>query len=186
MVLWGLHRPVMPWCTDGPIEAELGAWQETTMSDWADRCHEQGGTVVVPHFPQPNGEPATLIATGRADAVEMIVQRPACTRRVLRLPERRLPAPARRRHGQDVVGGAGRAVPDLRVPRRRGVLVRGVDRGRPSRQDVHQRQVRSCGSRLTATRIGRRRAARGGGTVTVEATAESVFPMASLELVRER
>ncbi|MFB3739518.1 MAG: hypothetical protein ACE14W_11220, partial [Candidatus Velamenicoccus archaeovorus] len=43
MVLWGLRRPVMPWCTDGPNEADLGAWQETTMSDWADRCHEQGG-----------------------------------------------------------------------------------------------------------------------------------------------
>jgi hypothetical protein len=76
MVLWGLQRPVMPWCTDGPNEAELGAWQETTMSDWADRCHGQGGTVVIPHFQQPNGEPAVLIATGRADAVEMIVQRP--------------------------------------------------------------------------------------------------------------
>jgi hypothetical protein len=75
MVLWGLKEPVMPWCTDGPDEAELGAWQETTLSDWADRCHEQGGTVVIPHFPLPNGEPAALIATGRADAIEMIVQR---------------------------------------------------------------------------------------------------------------
>src|SRR5437667_7028285 len=36
MVLWGLRTPVMPWCTDGPGEADLGAWQETTMSDWAD------------------------------------------------------------------------------------------------------------------------------------------------------
>jgi hypothetical protein len=75
MVLWGLQRPVMPWCTDGPNEADLGAWQETTLSDWADRCHEQGGTVVIPHFPLPNGEPAVLIATGRVDAIEMISQR---------------------------------------------------------------------------------------------------------------
>jgi hypothetical protein len=75
MLLWGLERPVMPWCTDGPNEADGGAWQEVTMSDWADRCHDQGGTVIIPHFPLPNGEPAVLIATGRTDAVEMIVQR---------------------------------------------------------------------------------------------------------------
>ena len=55
----------------------MGSWQETTLSDWADVAHEQGATVVIPHFPQPNGEPATLIATGRADAIEMVVQRRA-------------------------------------------------------------------------------------------------------------
>jgi hypothetical protein len=70
--LLGLKQPVMPWCTDGPSEAEMGAGLEATLSDWADRCHAQGGTVVIPHFPQPNGEPATLIATGRADAVESL------------------------------------------------------------------------------------------------------------------
>jgi hypothetical protein len=43
-----------------------------TESAWSDACHSQGGTVIVPHFPQPNGEPATLIVTGRADAVEII------------------------------------------------------------------------------------------------------------------
>jgi hypothetical protein len=75
LVLWGLKTPVMPWCSDGPIEAETGGSMEITESEWADRCHEQGGTVVIPHFPKPNGEPAVLIATGRADAIEMIVQR---------------------------------------------------------------------------------------------------------------
>ncbi|MGH3403975.1 MAG: CehA/McbA family metallohydrolase, partial [Streptosporangiaceae bacterium] len=34
--------------------------------------HAQGGTVVAAHFPNPNGEPAVLVATGRADAVEML------------------------------------------------------------------------------------------------------------------
>jgi hypothetical protein len=42
------------------------------MAHWADACHAQGGTVILPHLPNPNGEPAALIATGRADAVEMI------------------------------------------------------------------------------------------------------------------
>ena len=72
LTLLGLKDWVMPWCSDGPGEAELGGTLETTLSDWADRCHAQGGTVVIPHLPMPNGEPATLIATGRADAVEMI------------------------------------------------------------------------------------------------------------------
>src|SRR5688572_20638142 len=47
---------------------------DTNLSDWADRTHAQGGTVVVAHFPNPNGEPAVLVSTGRADAVEMLAQ----------------------------------------------------------------------------------------------------------------
>ncbi len=72
MILWGLKRPVMPWCSDGPSEAEIGGAMETTLSHWADEAHAQGAYVVSPHFPNPNGEPATLIATGRLDGVEMI------------------------------------------------------------------------------------------------------------------
>ncbi len=71
-LLWDLKEPVMPWCSDGPDEAELGGALDATMSDWADRAHAQGGTVVAAHFPSPNGEPAVLVATGRADAVEML------------------------------------------------------------------------------------------------------------------
>jgi hypothetical protein len=73
--LLGLKQQVMPWCTAGPAEAEMGAGLDATLSDWADRCHAQGGTVVIPHFPQPDGEVATLIATGRADAVESLAIR---------------------------------------------------------------------------------------------------------------
>ncbi len=76
LILWGLKEPVMPWCSDGPGEAELGGTLEATMSDWADQCHAQGGTVVIPHLPNPNGEPAALIATGRVDGVEMLRHEP--------------------------------------------------------------------------------------------------------------
>ena len=72
MILLGLKQPVYPWCSDGPSEAELGGTMETTLSAWADACHAQGGTVILPHFPNPNAEPAALVATGRIDAVEMI------------------------------------------------------------------------------------------------------------------
>ncbi|HEY3234065.1 MAG TPA: CehA/McbA family metallohydrolase [Polyangiaceae bacterium] len=74
--LWGLKQPVMPWCSDGPPEAELGGTLDETMSGWADQTHAQGGTVIVPHFPNPNGEPAVLIATGRADGIEMLAHDP--------------------------------------------------------------------------------------------------------------
>lgn len=70
--LLGLRRPVMPWCTGGAEESDLGGGLETTLSHWADECHDQGGTVVLAHFPVPNGEAAALLATGRLDAVEMI------------------------------------------------------------------------------------------------------------------
>jgi hypothetical protein len=72
LTLLGLKKHVSPWCSDGPGEAELGGNLETTLCHWADACHAQGGTVVLPHIPNPNCEPAALIATGRVDAVEYL------------------------------------------------------------------------------------------------------------------
>ena len=74
MILWGLKQPVMPWCSDGPSEGEIGGSMETTLSHWADEAHAQGAYVINPHFPHPNGEPAALIATGRLDGIEMLRQ----------------------------------------------------------------------------------------------------------------
>src|SRR5207244_1794600 len=76
MILLGLRQTIYPWCSDGPGEGDIGGSLDTPLSAWADACHEQGGTVILPHFPNPNGEPAALVATGRADAVEMIVCQP--------------------------------------------------------------------------------------------------------------
>lgn len=70
--LLGLRAPIMPWCTGGSEEAELGGGLETTLSHWADECRAQGGVVVLAHFPVPYGETAALLATGRLDAVETI------------------------------------------------------------------------------------------------------------------
>jgi hypothetical protein len=62
----------MPLSTGGPGEAEIGGTLETTLSHWADEGHAKGALVTLPHFGYPNGEAAALIATGRADAAEMI------------------------------------------------------------------------------------------------------------------
>ena len=70
--LLGLKKPVMPWATGGPNEAELGGSLETTLSHWADAARAQGATIILPHMPTPNAEIAVLIATHRADAVEML------------------------------------------------------------------------------------------------------------------
>ncbi|NVI87821.1 CehA/McbA family metallohydrolase [Actinomadura sp. BRA 177] len=70
--LLGLREQIRPWTTGGAEEADLGGGLETTLARWADECHAQGGTVVLAHFPVPNGEAAALIATGRLDGVEMI------------------------------------------------------------------------------------------------------------------
>jgi hypothetical protein len=70
--LLGLREPIMPWCTGGSEEAELGGGLDTTLSRWADECRAQGGAVVLAHFPVPYGETSALLATGRLDAVESI------------------------------------------------------------------------------------------------------------------
>lgn len=65
-----------PLCTGGPDESALGDVLETTMADWARRCQEQGGLVVLPHAPNPQAERAADIVLGLVDAVEMMVYNP--------------------------------------------------------------------------------------------------------------
>ena len=72
MLLWGLKKPVMPWCSDGLGEAEVGGTLEATLSDWADATHEQGGTAIAAHYGGLTGEAVALIATGRVRGVEFI------------------------------------------------------------------------------------------------------------------
>jgi hypothetical protein len=182
LALWGLSRPVMPWCTAGPSEAELGAWQETTLSDWADRTHEQGGTVVIAHFPQPNGEPPVLIATGRADAIEMIIQRPAFHAEYYSYLNAgyRLP----------LVGGTDKMSSDVPVGLYRTYAKLGDE---PFSHEAWSRAVRAGRTFLSAGPIlqldvdgrepGDTVRISGGGTASASAVAESIFPMGSLEIV---
>jgi hypothetical protein len=181
LILWGLKEPVMPWCTDGPDEGELGGALDATLSDWADRAHGQGGTVVAAHFPNPNGEPAVLVATGRADAVEMLAQSDNALLEYYRYLNcgYRLP----------LVGGTDKMSSEVPVGLYRTYARLDGDES----YDGWCRAVRagrtflSGGPLLTLTVDGREAGdtveLTGPGTVTVDAAVTSVFPLRSLELV---
>ncbi len=187
LTLLGLREPVMPWCSDGPSEAELGGNLETTMSYWADACHAQGGTVVIPHLPNPNGEPAALIATGRADAVEFLVHNPFFHLEYYRYLNGgyRLP----------LAGGTDKM--DSGVPVGMYRTYAYIPPDQPFTYDNWCRALRSGNTFLSGgpllrftvdgQPIGSTVAlARDGGTVEVEATATSIFPIHSLEVVMGR
>ncbi len=181
-LLWGLREPVMPWSSDGPDEAELGGALDATLSDWADRTHAQGGTVVVAHFPNPNGEPAVLVATGRADAVEILSQTDDRLTEYYRYLNSgyRLP----------LVGGTDKmssAVP-VGLYRTYARLDEEFSYEAWCRAVRSGRTFLSGGPLVTLTVDGRQPgdtvALPGPGTASVHATVRSIFPLRSLEVVR--
>ncbi len=62
---------INPMCSGGPGESALGDPVEVLLTEWAKRCKEQNGVVVIPHFPFPRLEHAATIASGNADGIEM-------------------------------------------------------------------------------------------------------------------
>jgi hypothetical protein len=186
LTLLGLKEPVNPWCSDGPGEAEMGGTLETTLSHWADECHRQGGTVVIPHLPNPNCEPATLIATGRADAVEMLVHNDYFHREYYRYLNcgYRLP----------LAGGTDKMTSDVPVGIYRTYVY--IPEDQEFTYENWCRALRggntfhSGGPLLKFTVNGQTmgdtvRLSGNGGTVEVEASARSVLPIHSLQIVQQ-
>ncbi|MGH3298032.1 MAG: CehA/McbA family metallohydrolase, partial [Trebonia sp.] len=181
-LLWGLREPVMPWSSDGPDEGELGGALDATLSDWADRTHAQGGTVVAAHFPNPNGEPAVLVATGRADAVEMLAHNGDAMLEYYRYLNcgYRLP----------LVGGTDKMSGGVPV----GLYRTYARLDEEFSYDAWCQAVRagrtflSGGPLVTLSVDGREPGdtvqLSGPGTVSVHATVRSIFPLRSLEVVR--
>ena len=183
LTLWGLKEPIMPWCSGGPNEAELGGSLEVTLSAWADAARAQGGTVIIPHLPTPNGEPATLIATGRADAVEMLVQGDYEHNEYYRYLNcgYRLP----------LVGGTDKMSSAVAVGMYRTYAhipdeeftyeswCRAVRAGRTFLSGGPMIDFRVDGAHIGDTLD----LSKGGGTVEVEATADSIFPIHTLQIV---
>jgi hypothetical protein len=185
MILLGLRQPVYPWCSDGPSEAELGGTLETTLARWADACHAQGGTVILPHFPNPNGEPAALIATGRVDAVEMIRHAPSNHEEYYRYLNTgyRLP----------LVGGTDKMSSGVAVGQYRTYVrihseedfsyeswCRNLKLGRTFLSGGPLLELSIDGAEIGDTV----RLPDGGGTVEVRATAQSVLPVHTLQIVQ--
>jgi hypothetical protein len=185
MILLGLKQPVYPWCSDGPSEAELGGTLENTLSAWADACHAQDGTVILPHFPNPNGEPAVLISTGRVDAVEMIRSDPYNHIEYYRYLNTgyRLP----------LVGGTDKMSSQVAVGQYRTYVsippdeeftyanwCRGLKRGRTFLSGGPLLEFSVDGAQIGDVV----RLPSGGGTVDVGATARSILPIHSLQIVQ--
>jgi hypothetical protein len=62
---------IAPMTTGGPDESAIGDPVEVLLTQWARQCRQQGGLVVIPHFPNPRGEHAATIISGDADGIEM-------------------------------------------------------------------------------------------------------------------
>ncbi len=64
-------RIIAPMTSGGPDESALGDPVDVLLTEWARLCRQQGGLVVLPHFPNPRAEHAASIISGDIDAVEM-------------------------------------------------------------------------------------------------------------------
>ncbi len=62
---------INPMCSGGPNESAIGDPVEILMTEWARKCKEQGGLVIMPHFPQPRMENAACLVLEEIDGIEM-------------------------------------------------------------------------------------------------------------------
>ena len=70
--LLGYNGPIIaPMTTGGADESAIGDPVEILLTEWARLCRQQGGLVVLPHFPNPRAEHAASIVSGDVDALEM-------------------------------------------------------------------------------------------------------------------
>ncbi len=63
--------PVFPMCAAGPGESYLGDPTWSSLAEWADACRQREGVVVLPHFPRPQSEVVADIILGKIDGVEI-------------------------------------------------------------------------------------------------------------------
>jgi hypothetical protein len=69
--------PVTPVCASGPDESYIGDPTWSSLAEWAERCREQEGLVVIPHFPNPQSEVIADVVLGKVDGLEIRFFTPA-------------------------------------------------------------------------------------------------------------
>jgi hypothetical protein len=70
---------IQPLSRGGTEEAAFGDAFDVAMAEWAQRCIEQNGLVVLPHGPLPQAERAADVVLGLVHAIELTQQFPAPT-----------------------------------------------------------------------------------------------------------
>jgi len=68
----GTHGdPVFPMCDGGPGEAYIGDPDYQLLTEWAETCKQREGVVIRPHFPFPVCEEPLYFLTGNLDGAEL-------------------------------------------------------------------------------------------------------------------
>lgn len=67
---------IHPLSSGGPDESAVGEPLEVSMAEWAQRCIDQGGLVVMPHAPAPQLERAADVVLGLVHAMELMTFNP--------------------------------------------------------------------------------------------------------------
>ena len=62
---------IAPMCVGGGDEAAIGDPVDILLTEWAQKCQEQDGIVVIPHSPNPRAEHAAAVVSGYVDAMEI-------------------------------------------------------------------------------------------------------------------
>jgi hypothetical protein len=178
---------VFPMCASGPDESYLGDPAWTGLSEWADRCRAQEGVVIIPHFPHPYCEAVSDLILGKVDGIELSAFGPQLDTLQTREWYRFLNCGYR----VPTVGGTDKMWAGMPVG---GVRTYADLRGEEFTFENWARAVRA-GRTFTTTGpivgltvegkvVGDEiRLPAGGGTLGVEARAESVLPFHTLEIV---
>jgi hypothetical protein len=187
--LLGLKELVAPMCSGGPQEDWVGGETQVLLADWAAQCRSQGGLVVIPHMPMPDFENAADVILGLADAGELcwvwegerISSAERGYYRWLNVGQRLPVVGGTDKMANNRVLGGSRTYARLRPGEEFTYesWCRAVRRGDTfaSTGAMIDLQVEGRGMGQVVTLPA------GGGTVEVEAQAESVWPLTGLSLI---
>jgi hypothetical protein len=181
--------PVFPMCCGGPSESFVGDPDFRTLAEWALENRRKGGVVIRPHFPYcGDTEDPVPILKGLVDALEIRGgERPGSD-----FPTQEWYRYLNCGYRVAIVGGTDKMGAYCPIGWMRTYAL--LDQDQPLTYDNWAQAVRAgrtfstCGPLIDMQADGRRigdtiRMSAGGGTVEVQARAESVWPLGRIEIV---